>query len=100
MAAKSCEILYKTYDLFRRSLWRKSLLNSNFTTNSSTLNALARTAMKENQLKSEINTIFADNLTIPSLSFVNRNPKNPEYFGYNKQRGYSTQYKKRNFFRR
>lgn len=32
--------------------------------------------------------------------FVNRNPKNPEYFGYNKQRGYSTQYKKRNFYKR
>ena len=36
----------------------------------------------------------------PQNTFVNRNPRNPEYFGYNKPRGYSTQYKKRNFYKR
>ena len=41
-----------------------------------------------------------DTSSSPCLTFVNKNPRNPEYFGYNKQRGYSTQYKKRNFFKR
>ena len=30
--------------------------------------------------------------------FINLNPRNPEYFGLNKPRGYSTQYDRRDFY--
>lgn len=36
---------------------------------------------------------------IPILSdFENRNPRNPEYFGYNKPRGYATQKYRKDFY--
>ena len=97
MAAKNCNILVnRTLELFRRNIWRSSL----FLRNISTANVLAATPLKQERLKGEKSSNFEHDLTTPSKTFVNRNPKNPEYFGYNKQRGYSTQYKKRNFFKR
>ena len=102
MAAKNCEILFinRTIELFRRNLWRKSSRNAEFIRNLSTPNVFAAKSLKQNRLKDENSSNSEHNLTTAFDTFVNRNPKNPEYFGYNKQRGYSTQYKKRNFFKR
>ncbi|CAB4002009.1 39S ribosomal L18, mitochondrial [Paramuricea clavata] len=101
MAAKNCEIIFnRTIELFRRNLWRKSSRNVVFIRNLSTPNVFAAMSLKQNRLKDENSSNSEHNLTTPFDTFINRNPKNPEYFGYNKQRGYSTQYKKRNFFKR
>ena len=103
MAAKNCKILLfnRTIELFRRNLWRKSSRNVVFIRKLSTPNVFAATSLKQKRLKDENSSnLEHDLLTNPFDTFVNRNPKNPEYFGYNKQRGYSTQYKKRNFFKR
>lgn len=38
-------------------------------------------------------------IKIPILSdFENRNPRNPEYFGYNKPRGYATQKYRKDYY--
>jgi hypothetical protein len=72
----------------------------------STPNVFAATSLKQHRVedkdRTRANIEFDKEHGSAALlnTFVNRNPKNPEYFGYNKQRGYSTQYKKRNFFKR
>ena len=105
MAAKNCKILVNaTFELFRKNLWRGSSLNAVFIRHLSTCNVSAATSPKQNrphdENSSKIEHDRQQDLGPPSHVFINRNPKNPEYFGYNKQRGYSTQYKKRNFFKR
>ncbi|XP_028400396.1 39S ribosomal protein L18, mitochondrial-like [Dendronephthya gigantea] len=101
MAAKNVQILVNRYfDIFRRSLWVKSSQNRCFTRFISTPSFSVATAREQKQFNDEIYPDLTQNSSIPLETFVNRNPKNPEYFGYNKQRGYSTQYKKRNFFKR
>ena len=101
MAAKNCKILMnRTFELFRQNVWRRSSVNVVFDRNISTTNMLTVTLLKQERFKDENSSNFEHDLTTPSRTFVNRNPKNPEYFGYNKQRGYSTQYKKRNFYKR
>ena len=59
-----------------------------------------RHSLKDKVAEEEECSNTLDTSSSPCLTFVNKNPRNPEYFGYNKQRGYSTQYKKRNFFKR
>ena len=101
MAAKNCKILLnRTFKLVSGNFCRNRSPNVVLLRNISTPNVFAATVRKQIREKDEKSSDFENDLTTPSGTFVNRNPKNPEYFGYNKQRGYSTQYKKRNFFKR
>lgn len=106
MSGKTFKILFgRSFELFLQ----KPSINASFKRSKSAPNVFAAAALKQRcfednlpEAKRNLNFDFQhDKLSgIPSATFVNRNPRNPEYFGYNKQRGYSTQYKKRNFFKR
>ena len=101
MASKNVQILVnRSFDIFRQSLRLKRSQNSCSTRPISAPSVLSATIQKQNQFNDENDVDLTQKSSIPLVTFVNRNPKNPEYFGYNKQRGYSTQYKKRNFFKR
>ena len=56
-------------------------------------------AAREVKSSEDADESYPKKTKIPILSdFENRNPRNPEYFGYNKPRGYATQKYRKDYY--
>ena len=101
MASNSIARITRCFTSIRQSFPQYKKINLNSISRSVFILARCNQSIAARQVKTSKDAAESDRekKKIPILSdFENRNPRNPEYFGYNKPRGYATQKYRKDYY--